>query len=121
MTGKVRDSAGGCPALLRARRPRPVVVFVLGTRREQIEPVPHFILDVLFAFECECHGSSFLYHLAHSILLNYFSICFDRHVFHKGCVDQWLLEQRSCPMCKLDILKHYGLTVSYRALIARFR
>ena len=32
-----------------------------------------------------------------------------RHQFHKGCIDQWLLEKRTCPMCKMDILKHYGL------------
>lgn len=35
-----------------------------------------------------------------------------RHVFHKVCVDPWLLDQRNCPMCKLDILKFYGFTVS---------
>lgn len=35
-----------------------------------------------------------------------------KHTFHKSCVDPWLLEQRSCPMCKMDILKHYGLVVS---------
>lgn len=33
------------------------------------------------------------------------------HVFHKSCIDPWLLEQRSCPMCKLDILKAYGFQV----------
>ncbi|RWS26118.1 methyltransferase-like protein 9 isoform X3 [Leptotrombidium deliense] len=27
----------------------------------------------------------------------------------RSCVDPWLLDQRSCPMCKLDILKHYGI------------
>ncbi|RWS07331.1 RING finger protein 150-like protein [Dinothrombium tinctorium] len=32
-----------------------------------------------------------------------------KHMFHKTCVDPWLLDQRSCPMCKLDILKHYGI------------
>ncbi|BHF72271.1 hypothetical protein SprV_0401533500 [Sparganum proliferum] len=32
-----------------------------------------------------------------------------RHYFHKVCIDPWLLEQRSCPMCKLDILQAYGL------------
>ena len=32
-----------------------------------------------------------------------------KHQFHKGCIDQWLLEKRTCPMCKMDILKHYGL------------
>ncbi|CAH8831311.1 unnamed protein product [Trichobilharzia szidati] len=31
-----------------------------------------------------------------------------RHYFHKTCIDPWLLEQRSCPMCKLDILQAYG-------------
>ncbi|XP_050417377.1 RING finger protein 150 [Patella vulgata] len=34
-----------------------------------------------------------------------------KHVFHKSCVDPWLLEQRSCPMCKLDILRAYGMQV----------
>ena len=32
-----------------------------------------------------------------------------KHQFHKSCIDQWLLEKRTCPMCKMDILKHYGL------------
>uniref|UniRef100_T1J3Y4 RING-type E3 ubiquitin transferase n=1 Tax=Strigamia maritima TaxID=126957 RepID=T1J3Y4_STRMM len=32
-----------------------------------------------------------------------------KHVFHKSCVDPWLLEQRTCPMCKMDILRFYGL------------
>jgi hypothetical protein len=31
-----------------------------------------------------------------------------RHEFHKVCVDPWLLTHRTCPMCKMDILKHYG-------------
>lgn len=31
------------------------------------------------------------------------------HCFHKICIDPWLLEHRSCPMCKLDILLHFGL------------
>lgn len=36
----------------------------------------------------------------------------DRHEFHKACIDPWLLEHRTCPMCKMDILKHYGFVVS---------
>uniref|UniRef100_A0A8C6YGT5 Ring finger protein 149 n=1 Tax=Naja naja TaxID=35670 RepID=A0A8C6YGT5_NAJNA len=28
-----------------------------------------------------------------------------KHIFHKLCIDPWLLEQRTCPMCKLDIMK----------------
>ncbi|CAG0923315.1 unnamed protein product, partial [Notodromas monacha] len=35
-----------------------------------------------------------------------------RHEFHKTCVDQWLLDQRTCPMCKMDILKFYGLKLA---------
>ncbi|XP_072945541.1 E3 ubiquitin-protein ligase goliath [Epargyreus clarus] len=31
-----------------------------------------------------------------------------RHDFHKNCIDPWLLEHRTCPMCKMDILKYYG-------------
>ncbi|XP_050303149.1 E3 ubiquitin-protein ligase goliath [Anthonomus grandis grandis] len=30
------------------------------------------------------------------------------HEYHKNCIDPWLLEHRTCPMCKMDILKHYG-------------
>lgn len=36
-----------------------------------------------------------------------------KHIFHKSCVDPWLLDQRSCPMCKLDILRAYGMHVSH--------
>jgi len=35
-----------------------------------------------------------------------------KHEYHKVCIDPWLLEHRTCPMCKLDILKHYGFVVS---------
>lgn len=35
-----------------------------------------------------------------------------KHQFHKSCIDQWLLEKRTCPMCKMDILKHYGLVAA---------
>lgn len=34
-----------------------------------------------------------------------------KHEFHKTCIDPWLLEHRTCPMCKMDILKHYGFVV----------
>ncbi|XP_062857022.1 E3 ubiquitin-protein ligase RNF128 [Trichomycterus rosablanca] len=27
------------------------------------------------------------------------------HIFHKTCIEQWLLEHHTCPMCKYDILK----------------
>uniref|UniRef100_A0A8C3K1P2 Ring finger protein 128 n=1 Tax=Calidris pygmaea TaxID=425635 RepID=A0A8C3K1P2_9CHAR len=31
------------------------------------------------------------------------------HLFHKSCIDPWLLEHRTCPMCKCDILKALGV------------
>ncbi|XP_074771161.1 E3 ubiquitin-protein ligase RNF128 [Athene noctua] len=33
------------------------------------------------------------------------------HLFHKNCIDPWLLERRTCPMCKCDILKALGVEV----------
>ncbi|XP_071786291.1 RING finger protein 150-like isoform X1 [Asterias amurensis] len=40
-----------------------------------------------------------------------------KHFFHKSCVDQWLIEHRTCPMCKLNILKAlgYGKQLTMRA------
>ena len=35
-----------------------------------------------------------------------------RHLFHKCCVDPWLLDHRTCPMCKMNILKALGIPVS---------
>ncbi|KAJ7319713.1 hypothetical protein JRQ81_019224 [Phrynocephalus forsythii] len=31
-----------------------------------------------------------------------------KHVFHRHCIDPWLLDHRTCPMCKLDIIKALG-------------
>ncbi|XP_071477875.1 RING finger protein 150-like [Diadema antillarum] len=33
------------------------------------------------------------------------------HAYHKSCVDQWLVENRTCPMCKLNILKALGFQI----------
>lgn len=41
----------------------------------------------------------------------FFQTLSNRHEFHKVCIDPWLLEHRTCPMCKMDILKHYGFVV----------
>lgn len=47
-----------------------------------------------------------------SHLINIYTPFFSRHEFHKNCIDPWLLEHQTCPMCKMDILKHYGFVVS---------
>ncbi|XP_042348036.1 E3 ubiquitin-protein ligase RNF128-like [Plectropomus leopardus] len=31
------------------------------------------------------------------------------HIFHKACIEPWLLDRRTCPMCKCDILKALGV------------
>ncbi|XP_034731400.1 E3 ubiquitin-protein ligase RNF128a [Etheostoma cragini] len=31
------------------------------------------------------------------------------HIFHKTCIEPWLLERRTCPMCKCDILTALGV------------
>ncbi|TNN21869.1 E3 ubiquitin-protein ligase RNF128 [Liparis tanakae] len=31
------------------------------------------------------------------------------HLFHRACVEPWLLRQRTCPMCKSDILAALGV------------
>ncbi|XP_077199655.1 E3 ubiquitin-protein ligase RNF149 isoform X3 [Paroedura picta] len=31
-----------------------------------------------------------------------------KHIFHKTCIDPWLLDHRTCPMCKLDVIKALG-------------
>ncbi|XP_061686985.1 RING finger protein 150a isoform X2 [Syngnathoides biaculeatus] len=35
-----------------------------------------------------------------------------RHVFHKHCVDPWLYDHQTCPMCKLNILKALGISLN---------
>lgn len=38
---------------------------------------------------------------------------FCSHFFHRSCIEPWLLEHRTCPMCKCDILKTLGVEVSF--------
>uniref|UniRef100_A0A0N4ZIC3 RING-type domain-containing protein n=1 Tax=Parastrongyloides trichosuri TaxID=131310 RepID=A0A0N4ZIC3_PARTI len=34
------------------------------------------------------------------------------HIYHKTCSEIWLLEHRTCPLCKSDILKAFGYHLS---------
>jgi len=34
-----------------------------------------------------------------------------KHLFHKSCIDPWLLNHRTCPMCKSNILKSLGVEI----------
>ncbi|XP_077447498.1 E3 ubiquitin-protein ligase RNF128-like [Stigmatopora argus] len=38
------------------------------------------------------------------------------HIFHKACIEPWLLEKRTCPMCKCDILKSLGVEVEKESM-----
>ncbi|NWI86564.1 RN128 ligase, partial [Pitta sordida] len=38
------------------------------------------------------------------------------HVFHKTCIDPWLLDHGTCPLCKCDILKILGVEVSQQSV-----
>ncbi|KAM8965321.1 E3 ubiquitin-protein ligase RNF128 [Sarcophilus harrisii] len=43
------------------------------------------------------------------------------HLFHKTCIDPWLLEHRTCPMCKCDILKALGVEADVEAGTVSFQ
>ncbi|KAM6426875.1 E3 ubiquitin-protein ligase RNF128 isoform 3-T3 [Liasis olivaceus] len=43
------------------------------------------------------------------------------HLFHKSCIDPWLLEHRTCPMCKCDILKALGIEVDIEDRVESFQ
>lgn len=35
-----------------------------------------------------------------------------KHEFHRNCIDPWLLQNYTCPLCKCRVLKQYGFVVS---------
>jgi len=53
-------------------------------------------------------------------LITMTSFFFSRHEFHKMCIDPWLVEHRTCPMCKLNILKELGVVSSVLSYSAGF-
>ncbi len=51
------------------------------------------------------------------LLTNYL---FPRHFYHKKCIEPWLLEHPTCPMCKFHILK-YKVSLAKPAEPSSFR
>lgn len=41
-----------------------------------------------------------------------FLFIFSRHMYHRACIDPWLLKHRSCPLCKQNILIACGLSLA---------
>ncbi|XP_003475198.1 E3 ubiquitin-protein ligase RNF133 [Cavia porcellus] len=35
-----------------------------------------------------------------------------KHIFHKNCIDPWILSHGTCPVCKFDIFKAFGIQVN---------
>lgn len=79
--------------------------------------------DVLSILTCKyvyiiCYQLCFHHHsqcscLSSCIVGVHSCLCvFCSHLFHKSCIEPWLLEHRTCPMCKCDILKALGVEVS---------
>uniref|UniRef100_A0ACB8FIU7 Uncharacterized protein n=1 Tax=Sphaerodactylus townsendi TaxID=933632 RepID=A0ACB8FIU7_9SAUR len=40
-----------------------------------------------------------------------------KHIFHRTCIDPWLLDHRTCPMCKLDVIKALGCWGEHKDLL----
>ena len=47
--------------------------------------------------------------------LTLLSYLIHRHDFHRNCIDPWLLQNYTCPLCKCRVLKQYGFVVSSRS------
>ena len=46
-----------------------------------------------------------------------FQLYFKRHYFHRTEIETWLFQNQTCPICKIDILKAFGLNVQYKFVI----
>ncbi|RNA26675.1 E3 ubiquitin-ligase RNF130-like [Brachionus plicatilis] len=37
------------------------------------------------------------------------------HIFHREEIDQWMTENKTCPICKIDILRYHGIEIETRS------
>lgn len=54
---------------------------------------------------CCCFSELCGIQLTHRLLFTF------RHMYHRACIDPWLLKHRSCPLCKQNILIACGLSL----------
>lgn len=78
----------------------------------QVSSVCLITYDLAVFIFCEYNSQPIKQQVLKNVALS--SSC-ARHVFHKHCVDPWLLDHRTCPMCKMNILKALGIPVSFFA------
>ena len=62
-------------------------------------------------------GDSFISTVFNMLLCFYFLI---RHEFHKKCVDTWLKDKLTCPLCKYDLIIENDVSTAFHFCFDEF-